>query len=320
VFCCALLVDIDNREQLVRYWNGGMPTACLLRTGQGIVARLVSSHLPFGIVRDDRFRNAVDTIRFEAGDRLFCYSDGVMEAADAEGRLFGEQRIEALLATASDQDSLVGKVRAALHAFAPERQENDDATMVAVTIDTEVLGMREAAPDPGGPQRGPKDFDFSLNLHAQALRESDPLPLLLYSLMEVPGLHNHRGQVFTILAELFSNALEHGILRLDSKLKQSPQGFGEYYRLRHERLLALEQGQITLAFSHREQADGGCLQIRVSDTGSGFDHHSLTASLPAMDQGYCGRGLGLLRQLCRQLRYEGCGNIVHAEFHWSKNE
>jgi hypothetical protein len=53
------------------------------------------------------------------------------------------------------------------------------------------------------------------------------------------------------LAELYSNALEHGLLHLDSVLKNSAQGFAKYYALRHERLNALEEGYIRFDIKHQ---------------------------------------------------------------------
>jgi two-component sensor histidine kinase len=43
--------------------------------------------------------------------------------------------------------------------------------------------------------------------------------------MEIQGLIEHRESIFLIVTELFANALEHGLLGLDSKMKQSADGF-----------------------------------------------------------------------------------------------
>ena len=46
--------------------------------------------------------------------------------------------------------------------------------------------------------------------------------------MDLQGLHEHCKRLYTILTELFANALEHGLLGLDPGLKHTPQGFAVY--------------------------------------------------------------------------------------------
>jgi two-component system, HptB-dependent secretion and biofilm response regulator len=66
------------------------------------------------------------------------------------------------------------------------------------------------------------------------LRTLDPLPQIMQMLTALQGLHAHRERLYTILAELFANALEHGLLGLNSALKQTPQGFVAYYTAREQ--------------------------------------------------------------------------------------
>lgn len=317
VFCCALAVEVDVRERVIRYWNGGMPTGYLVRA-EGIVARMPSTHLALGIVSDDRFRPSVDTIAFEQNDSIFCYTDGVLENTNASGESFGEHRIESLIHSYADKSKMLDAVRDSMKRFQQSNVAIDDCSALQVTINRDLLEGSELSQQRLASAHGPKHFSFHLTLQAQALRESDPLPLLLYVLMEVPGIQVHRGQVFTILAELYSNALEHGLLRLDSQLKRSPQGFGEYYRLRHERLMALREGEISFQFNHQPTDNGGILEVQVSDSGEGFDYQKLQSTLLKENRGYAGRGVGLLGQLCTSIRYQGNGNVVCAIFEWAR--
>src|SRR5690606_28644150 len=74
----------------------------------------------------------------------------------------------------------------------------------------------------------------------------------------------------TIISELYANALEHGLLNLDSVMKASHEGFAEYYRLREHRLAALDTGWIRIALETFK--DKGVIKIRicVEDSGEGF--------------------------------------------------
>ena len=63
-----------------------------------------------------------------------------------------------------------------------------------------------------------------MEMGADVLRMTNPLPIILQAITDIQGLSNHREYLYTILTEMYSNALEHGILGLESSLKQDSDG------------------------------------------------------------------------------------------------
>jgi two-component system, HptB-dependent secretion and biofilm response regulator len=316
VFCCAIAADIDFRGGLLEVWNGGMPEGFLARAGHGIVSRFASQHLPLGVIGRERFRPQIQRTVFMPGDRLLLTSDGVIETSNASGEMFGSERLEQSVNSA-DANSVFASVQRALELFGSGLAPRDDVSMVEVEL-VPWSASASGDPDSDGPVPvgiGPLDWRFEYELRTQALQHFDPLPLLLQVLMELPALRPHRGRVFTVLAELYSNALDHGILQLDSALKATHEGFAEYYRLRQLRLQQLVEGSIRLVFEHLPRGNGGRLRMRVEDSGPGFDWQQRQASL-VPDGSYSGRGLSLLVSLCHSLQFEGRGNIVEACYDW----
>ena len=118
-----------------------------------------------------------------------------------------------------------------------------------------------------------------------------------------------------VLAELFLNALEHGLLKLDSSLKESAGGFGAYYQEKEQRLAQLAAGSIKVTFRHGAHGSGGRLAIQVSDSGSGFDFGQKLRQLEE-NQGTHGRGIMMIRSVCESLQYSGAGNIAEAVYPW----
>ncbi len=148
----------------------------------------------------------------------------------------------------------------------------------------------------------------------------DPLPLLLNILVEVPGLRSHSGTLYTVISELYSNALEHGVLALDSSLKDTQEGFTAYYEQRQKKLDEIGEGFIRLHLHHRTTDDGGSLTIRVEDSGSGFlGAKEWRQEKPSITD-YRGRGLRLVDSLCDGVRYLGDGNEVEAVFSWRNDD
>ncbi len=74
------------------------------------------------------------SIRLMRGESLFLYTDGVTEALDASGALFGEERLRDALraAGAASPASLCMVVRAAVTAFAEGTAQADDITVLAI--------------------------------------------------------------------------------------------------------------------------------------------------------------------------------------------
>ncbi|KAF1012152.1 MAG: hypothetical protein GAK32_00367 [Pseudomonas fluorescens] len=117
------------------------------------------------------------------------------------------------------------------------------------------------------------------------------------------------------MAELYST-LEHGVLGLDSRLKRDAQGFAEYYRQRNERLAQLDSGYVRVHVQVVPTAEGGCLTLRIEDSGEGFDVEKVLARPLDIDR-LSGRGLSLVRQLSSDVRWSDGGRSVCVEFSWT---
>ena len=155
-------------------------------------------------------------------------------------------------------------------------------------------------------------WQLSLELENDALQHSNPLPLLVQCVTELQGLQNQRKGIYTVMAELFSNALEHGLLDLDSALKADPGGFEKYYELRTSRLEAMTEGKIRLSLAHDGDQSRRVLSVNVSHNGSGFDPDTVPVEDESLNTGLCGRGIPMVARLCDSLSYEDGGRSAKA--------
>ncbi|HNW86484.1 MAG TPA: SpoIIE family protein phosphatase [Candidatus Limiplasma sp.] len=75
-------------------------------------------------------------MNLQPGDRLFLYTDGVTEALNPAGELYGEQRLEAALNDSDAQPAgvmeLLPRIKQSLDAFARGAEQADDITMLAM--------------------------------------------------------------------------------------------------------------------------------------------------------------------------------------------
>lgn len=91
-----LAVEIDPATETASIVQCGHPALIRLPAKGGIEA-LGNGGLPIGVLPDADF--ATLTCPFRSGDRLVLVTDGVTETADPDGRMFGDDRLRALLAT-----------------------------------------------------------------------------------------------------------------------------------------------------------------------------------------------------------------------------
>jgi len=161
----------------------------------------------------------------------------------------------------------------------------------------------------------PLDWSLQFELRGESLGRFNPVPYLVQLLQEIHGLRPSSGKLHSVLSELYSNALEHGVLGLDSALKRDAKGFAEYYRLRAERLGRRVHGSVGIALRVEPQGAGGRLIIEVRDSGAGFDVERLSVTTP-VEQGFSGRGVSLVRRLAGNAQWLEGGRLARVEFQW----
>lgn len=315
MFCCATLLDIGFEQGNVRVWNGGLPDGYLIKA-DGERLALPSRHLPLGVRQASSFDDHFETLPLATGDRLLLMSDGVLESCNADQELFGEQRLLAVLDAQRDGTNLLDAIQSALESF--HGQLLDDLSLVEVSV------LREGAPAalhaaeryvPDSRDVGGRDWSSRFELRASSLRAANPLPMTMQLLLQVTPLRHRAGIIYMVLTELYANALEHGVLGLDSAMKSDASGFARYYNERQQRLEALEQGFVAIELSVKSDGPRGVLSIDVRDSGPGFDvQRTLDRRYQADRLG--GRGLEMIRRLSDRFVWQPDGKLLTVEFHW----
>ena len=284
MFFAAAIVEVNENGHRFNIWNGGMPDLLLQSKNGELIRRFTSKHMALGILEADEFEDDDEVFDAEEGARLLCYTDGVIELANEKGEMFGEKELERqFIGNASfDVDDLFHK----LHEFSGDTVPHDDITLTMYTC-RDLTKLRRNNPVT------PLPFELNSNIGPDLLRRGEAVQHFMDLVCSQLGLSWIRSDLFTILTELYSNALEHGVLNISSQLKSTSEGFIEYYTLRAERLEALKDGFVKLSASFNPNER--ILTIQVSDSGEGFDEKAL--QVPDPEASY-GRGLSMLRTLC----------------------
>lgn len=141
VYVTLFLAILDVERSELRYVNAGHNPQFLLRAHGGIEP-LSSTGMPIALYAGQGYQESV--VRISAGDLLFFYTDGLVEAEDERGEMFGAERLQRLLEAAHTDriDTVLERVDTTIRSFRGGAEPFDDATMMALRID------EPAAPSP----------------------------------------------------------------------------------------------------------------------------------------------------------------------------
>jgi sigma-B regulation protein RsbU (phosphoserine phosphatase) len=122
---------LDLETGRLRYCNAGHNSPYLLRFGGGRDL-LKPTGIPFGI-DPDRSYIIAETV-LASGDTLFMFTDGITEAFNPAGDIFGEARLETVLDREGGigATELVQKIIGATAEFAAGAEQSDDITCLAL--------------------------------------------------------------------------------------------------------------------------------------------------------------------------------------------
>ena len=132
MFMTTFYAVLDLRTGELAYANAGHTQAYLLGPEHGVRPLVADPGLPLGVVED--FRYLPHHHRLAPGEAVVLYTDGVTEAAAVDGTLFGERRLEEVLArprTASCE-TIVDEVFDAVMQFSKGAAQADDIAILVV--------------------------------------------------------------------------------------------------------------------------------------------------------------------------------------------
>ena len=122
----------DEARRTLQVANSGLPRPIYCHDGK--VEIIEATGLPLGLFDDAEY----DEFNFRAkpGDMFVFFSDGILDARNTEGELFGRQRVEQIAADCSDRpaDSVVNSLFKAVEEHAAGVDAFDDQTVVAIKV------------------------------------------------------------------------------------------------------------------------------------------------------------------------------------------
>jgi len=132
IFCCVAGIDIDSARMHAHIWNAGLPEVLIVSNTGKIKQRIKSVHLPLGVADYDADEMQCVDLCLEIGDMVYMYSDGLTEAENEAGEMFGQQRFEQLLSNTTDEDGRLVGIRNQVSNYMGKMSATDDISIVEI--------------------------------------------------------------------------------------------------------------------------------------------------------------------------------------------
>ncbi len=309
-FVAAVVIQLHQEQQEIEVWNGGMPTVYWVNDGK-IIHAFKSEHMALGILEEDIFDANVVSCEIKKNGRILVYSDGLIEEANAEGEPFSLARIVDVIE--SDPDDLQQALAHALATHTGKEKYRDDVSICTLDPHLVLASCLQQLRDSLGQgfvQEDVGDFSWNVKISGKKIASCE-IPPLCNKFLQYLQISQHLCQiVFLVVSEMISNAIDHGILKLESSLKEKADGFTYYFRERERRLEQLTNDDtIELRLVWEANGAQSKLHVSVQDSGAGYCYQERNTQ---ESDGLSGRGLQLIRNLAQQVEVVAPGNLIRA--------
>lgn len=306
MFCCASIIELNAAGDSIQLWIGGLPDAYIIKADGSLKETICSRNMPLGIEHDEKFNKGFEVKQLAKGERVVFFTDGIIEAENPAGEFFEEHRLLDCFKEGSP-DTLTN-ILDTLSAFIEGAEQRDDITVVEVNHGPVRIKNREN-------QQVVESYEGILwNMHCdlsvEDIQRGNPVEEIMSILGAQTLLRPNKDVIGLIMAELYSNALEHGILKLSSELKLTEEGFMEYYQQRSLRLQALKNASIQIRCQLIHESET-LLRLSVTDSGDGFEFSNV---FDASQENTFGRGITLIHRVCNRVEYSNSGKTVEVDF------
>jgi serine phosphatase RsbU (regulator of sigma subunit) len=130
MFVTCFYAILDPETATLRYSNAGHDPPYMRRRNDG-ADELRARGMPLGLMAGMEYEE--QGVSLSEGESVLLYSDGLVEAHDPEGEMFGFPRLRALVAEHGEKGSLADSLLEELYSFVGEGwEQEDDVTLLTL--------------------------------------------------------------------------------------------------------------------------------------------------------------------------------------------
>lgn len=132
MFCAGAVCELDRNSHTLQVWNGGNPDI-LIRHGDGAITRIASTGTPIASDRFSEPSHPIVTHEVTPGDRVFAFSDGLVEVRDPRGRMLGLDHLIEVVRS-GEADTVFPRLLGCIPEYTGTLGYDDDISVVEVIV------------------------------------------------------------------------------------------------------------------------------------------------------------------------------------------
>ncbi|MFV2059453.1 MAG: SpoIIE family protein phosphatase [Gammaproteobacteria bacterium] len=308
IFFAASLMEIERNANSLCVWSGGFPDSYIInRMKNNQITTIESQHMPLGVMDESEFDATIKTYKIESGMKLYCCTDGIIESFSNNGEMYGTQRLQDVIV--KNSNNTINSILNSVTEFTGGIKQKDDTTVVEVSFkeldDIDIISGMNVT-------RAADTLPFEINFSIQ--NKDMKSETSLYQIADMLGgnaeLRPHKSFLYTIITELYVNALEHGILGLKSKDKFNTSAFDHYYKNKTTLLQKMTNAEVNINLLMPVSCDK--IIITVTHNGKGGEMENYSTGI--YEEKLYGRGLEIVKSLSNKFVYHDYGRFVEVTY------
>ena len=134
LFMTMFYGEIDIKEKMIRWVKAGHEPAILYTPGTDSHELLAGEGLPLGVLEDAVYQESQKQIN--SGQIILIGTDGIKEAVNTHGEMFGNERLLNVIRDDADQSAreILDKAFESLNDFRRPLEPDDDETLVVIKV------------------------------------------------------------------------------------------------------------------------------------------------------------------------------------------
>ncbi|MDX1796039.1 MAG: fused response regulator/phosphatase [Hydrogenovibrio sp.] len=317
VFFSCVMVQIQPDRKMAAIFNAGMQPVIQLNSVTREVQLHHSISLPLGILTSEELNFNPVKVTISEEDKFILYTDGLVESMNEEKEMFGVQRVVEMVQ--NDPEMPLVRLSQAAKVFCNATEFDDDVSIAKLRL-REILALSNdnlmAASNRMivAASAWRLRFEFS---HENIQSNQNPIEGVVDAIMAMQPLVEFKEELFVVISELYHNAVEHGLLELDSMIKNEENGFMLFTQLKQQRLQAMTEGNVVIELEQIPQGEHAA-DILVHVSHSGVPNYDIKLNETIESTQFSGRGLFLITRLCETLTFNEGATAATARYRWQQ--
>lgn len=314
MFMACSLLKIDYQKMYAEIWNAGMPDIYIRSVKTGDIKQTISSsHIPLGISEKFLCDSGWTSIELEVSDQIIMFTDGLTDAVNRNGEMFGYDSIEACMQDSTCVESLFSDIVDSFNRYCGDVVPDDDVTLACIPCSADLTRIDDVADNLQVASNNKSHWCWYMELSGSSIINVDPLPIIMNEAKKIDGIEVDRGKLNSVLKELYDNAISHGLSCVTTPIKDR-----ETVSKHLQDCDGEKNNYLRIGLKKVEHNGNAALLVSLEDSGDGFNFSDVIDQLrdddscrrDAVDQN--NEGISLVYQLSDSLNYHGNGNRVEA--------